>query len=99
MALTDKQKRYLKGLAHPLNPVVWIGHAGLTDAIVREAAAALEIHELIKIKARAAERTARNTMLTDLATRTGSELVNRVGHVGTFYRPRPKLPKIVIPDA
>ena len=33
-----------------------------------------------------------------LAARTSAELVQRVGHVGVFYRRRKELPKILIPD-
>jgi RNA-binding protein YhbY len=44
------------------------------------------------------ERDARNDALASLASRTTSELVQRVGHVGVFYRRRNELPKILIPD-
>ncbi len=98
MELSERQKKYLRGLAHPLAPVVWIGNSGLSDAVVRETQSALESHELIKVKARGAERVARDQMLTDLATRSGSTLVHRIGHVGVLYRANRKLPKIVIPD-
>jgi RNA-binding protein YhbY len=33
-----------------------------------------------------------------LAARTTSEIVQRIGHVGVFYRRRPDLPKILLPD-
>lgn len=96
--LNERQRKFLRGLAHALNPVVWIGNAGLSDAVVRETQSALESHELIKVKARGAERGARDDMLAQLATRSNSVLVHRIGHVGVLYRPHPKLPKIVIPD-
>ncbi len=98
MDLNERQRKFLCGLAHALNPVVWIGNAGLSDAVVRETQSALESHELIKVKARGAERGARDDMLAQLATRSNSVLVHRIGHVGVLYRPHPKLPKIVIPD-
>ena len=31
--LTSKQKQYLKGLAHPLSPLVLIGKEGITDSL------------------------------------------------------------------
>ncbi len=97
MQLTDKQRRHLRGLAHDLKPVVMVGDAGLTDAVVREAERALHDHELIKIKVRAADRDTRDALITDLATRTTSELVNRIGHVAVLYRPRPDKTGIVLP--
>ena len=37
MALTGKQVRQLRALAHHLNPVVLIGKADVTDAIAKQA--------------------------------------------------------------
>jgi len=98
MALTEKQKKHLRRLAHPMSPIVMLGNAGLTDAVVVELDRALTDHELVKVSARVAERAARNDVLALLASRTSSELVQRVGHVGVFYRRRNALPKVLIPD-
>lgn len=98
MQLTDRQKRYLAGRAHPLKPVVQIGSAGLTESVARETERALGDHELIKVRMRAADRAARNAALAELAARTGSALVSRIGHVAVLYRPNPTAAKIVIPD-
>ncbi len=98
MALSEKQKKHLRRLAHPMNPIVMLGNAGLTDAVVAELERALTDHELVKVSARVGERDERNAALTDLAARTASELVQRIGHVGVFYRRRPELPKILLPD-
>ena len=48
--LTGKQRSYLRALAHPLKPLVQIGHGGLTDAVLAAIEAALLIHELIKVR-------------------------------------------------
>src|ERR1700680_1752841 len=98
MNLSEKQKKYLRRLAHPLNPVVMLGNAGLTDGVVNELDRALADHELVKVSARIGERDARNEALVTLAARTSAALVQRVGHVGVFYRRRAELPKILIPD-
>jgi RNA-binding protein len=98
MALSEKQRKYLRRLAHPLSPVVMLGNAGLTDGVVNELDRALTDHELVKVTARVGERDARNEALETLASRTSAELVQRVGHVGVFYRRRADLPKILIPD-
>ncbi len=99
MKLTERQRRHLRGLAHPLKPVVQIGNAGLTDAVAAEAARALHDHELIKVRFAGADREARDAGLESLAARTGSVLVTRIGHVAVLYRPRPDLPRIVLPAA
>ncbi len=98
MQLSEKQKKHLRRLAHPLTPIVMLGNAGLTDGVVNELDRALNDHELVKVSARVGERDARNEALATLAARTTSELVQRVGHVGVFYRRRSALPKILIPD-
>lgn len=98
MQLTDRQRRYLAGRAHPLKPVVQIGSAGLTESVARETDRALGTHELIKVRMRAADRAARDAALAELAVRTGSALVSRIGHVAVLYRPNPEAAKILIPD-
>jgi RNA-binding protein len=98
MPLSEKQKKHLRRLAHALSPVVMIGNAGLTDGVASELDRALTAHELVKVSARVGDRAQRDAALDTLAARTASELVQRVGHVGVFYRRRPELAKIIIPD-
>ncbi len=97
--LSDKQRRHLRGLAHVLKPVIRLGGAGLTDAVAKETARALHDHELIKVKAPGGDREARDDLFSQLAERTGSALVHRIGNIAVLYRPRPDLPRILIPDA
>ncbi len=75
-----------------------LGNAGLTDAVKNELDRALTDHELVKVSARVGDREARDATLGQLATLTASELVQRIGHVGIFYRRGKELPKVVIPD-
>jgi RNA-binding protein len=98
MELSEKQKKHLRRLAHPLSPIVMLGNAGLTEGVVSELDRALHDHELVKVSARVGEREARNAALDVLAARTSSALVQRVGHVGVFYRRREDLAKILLPD-
>ncbi len=98
MQLSEKQKKHLRRLAHPLRPIVMLGNAGLTDGVVQEMDRALQDHELVKVSARVAERAARNCALDELARRTSAELVQRVGHMGLFYRRGRPLAKILLPD-
>ncbi len=96
MAVNDKQRRYLKGLAHPLKPVVMIGNSGLTPAVFNEIEQALSHHELIKVRVSGQERADRKQMLDQIAEQTGADLVMIIGHIGGFYRPADK-PKISLP--
>ncbi len=99
MQLSERQRKYLRGLAHPLEPVILVGNAGLTEGVVKETARALHDHELVKVKIRGSDREARDAAFEALASQTGSALVHRIGHVGVFYLRNPKLARIVIPDA
>jgi RNA-binding protein len=99
MELSERQRRYLRGLGHALKPVLLIGNAGVSPAVVAEAARALHDHELVKVKFRGAERESRDAGLTELASATQSILVQRIGHTGLYYKRRNDRPGIVIPDA
>jgi len=97
MQLTEKQRRHLRGLAHPLKPVILMGNSGLTPAVVAETDRALTDHELIKVRLPGLERAQRDAALADLATGTASTMVTRIGHVAVLYRPHPELPRIILP--
>jgi RNA-binding protein len=97
MELTEKQRRHLKGLAHPLKPIILMGNAGLTEAVIAETQRALLDHELIKVRLPGQERAERDALLQTLADKTQSALVTRIGHVAVLYRPHPKLKRIVLP--
>lgn len=96
-ALSNTQKRYLRGLAHDLKAVLIVGAKGITDALVTEAGQALEHHELLKVKIHAGDRELRDEWITELCTRTDSVLVARIGNVAVLYRRRADKPLIVLP--
>jgi RNA-binding protein len=96
MAINDHQKRYLKGLAHPLKPVVMIGNKGLTDNVHAEIDNALEQHELIKVRVSGLEKEERLEMITAISLKSSSNIVMTIGHIAAFYRPA-KEPTITLP--
>jgi len=98
MHLSEKQKKHLRRLAHPLHPLVMLGNAGLTDGVVGELDRALHDHELVKVSARMSQRIERDAALDELARRTSAVIVQRIGHVGVFYRRSPGLAKVLLPD-
>jgi RNA-binding protein len=96
--LTQNQKKHLRRLGHGLQPVVLIGQQGLTPAVVAEAASSLAAHELLKVRARVGDRALRSEILSSLAERTRSELIQTIGNVGLFYKKNKELSKIFLPD-
>jgi RNA-binding protein len=99
MTLTGQQKRFLRGQAHALRPVITVGDKGITPALLSELDASLEHHELIKIKIRGADRAGRDATIASLARDCGAELVSRVGNVAALYRAARDKPRIVLPRA
>lgn len=95
--LTEKQRRHLKGLAHHLSPVIRVGNAGISAAVVAETHRALDDHELIKVRVAATDRDERNAAMALLAEESRSALVGRVGHVAILYRRHPERPRILLP--
>lgn len=86
--LTPKQRQYLKGEAHHLKPVVHIGKAGVTPALVSELDIMLDSLELVKIKLNKNtfedEQTAIEVLCKGIA---GLEHVWTIGKTLLFFRP------------
>lgn len=82
-------KKKLKAQAHALKPVIIIGQAGLTDAVLAEIEIALTHHELIKIKIRA-ERKERQEIGEQVYAKTGADIVQTIGQIIVLYRVNPK---------
>jgi RNA-binding protein len=99
MNLSEKQRKYLRGLAHGRDPIVMVGQSGLSPAIVSELDTALGAHELVKVRARVGDREIRDAALEQLAAQTSSALIQRIGNVGVFYRAHQEKPRIVLPAA
>lgn len=80
--------RMLKSRAQLLEATVMVGkqgagpvfHATLDDALSRE--------EMVKVKF-AQFKDERKTLARDIAEKSGSHLVQQVGHVAVFYRQQP----------
>ena len=88
MSLTEKQKPEFRGRAHGLKPVVSIGNAGLSKAVLREIELSLEHHELMKLKIGGAGRDERERIIAQICDSTGAELVQAIGHIALVYRER-----------
>jgi RNA-binding protein len=88
--LTTRERAHLKARAHALEPVVQVGHAGISTELMAEVERALTAHELIKVRIGGADRHGRNVLGDELAARADAALVHRVGKVVILWRPRPQ---------
>jgi RNA-binding protein len=87
--LNNAEKRELKARAQRLEPVVKLGHGGMSDAFLRSLDEALTQHGLVKMKF-TDHKEERKVLAPQIAERTGSTLVAQVGNVAVFYRPKPE---------
>jgi RNA-binding protein len=94
--LNSKQKSYLRGLGHKLNPVVMIGNNGLTESVIREIEVSLNAHDLIKIKVHGDDRELRAAMLVEICEKVKALAIHHIGKQLVIYR-ESETPKIVIP--
>ncbi len=95
------QKKYLRGLAHGLKPVVQIGREGITEGVIRAVDEGLFHHELIKIKFNdIKEKDQKEAITGEVSAKTGSEPVGMIGHTAILYRRQadPEKRKITVPE-
>lgn len=97
MSLKPKQIRYLRGLAHDLKPVIQTGNKGLTEALLKELAVALDHHELVKVKLGSDDRDERKQQIAEIGERSRAELVQSIGKVACFFRRNDEAPKLALP--
>ncbi|SRR5690606_16453569 len=99
LALTGKQARYLRALCHHQSPVVQVGRAGVTEALLQEVEGALLAHELIKIRISGDAPTDATEAARELAGELQAGVAQVIGHTVALYRPHPTSPKINLPSA
>ncbi len=99
--LKGYQKKYLKGLAHGMKPLVFVGQKGLSPALTQAVGEALDDHELIKVKfIDFKEKVQKEEISAAIEKKTACELVGLIGHMAIFFRQQrdPEKRKIQIPQ-
>jgi RNA-binding protein len=89
VTLTPRERTHLKARAHALEPIVFVGNAGLTDKVAAEIDRSLVAHELIKVRVEAPDRDARAELCGAISARADAAEVQRVGKVLVLWRPKP----------
>jgi RNA-binding protein len=100
--LTTRQKQFLKGLAHPLSPLVQIGKDELSPGVLETIKTELMNHELVKVKIGSNCGLEKDSSSKTIAEQTQSSLVQLIGKTIVLYKPNPKRAKekrIVLPKA
>lgn len=84
--ITSKQRSFLRGLAHELEPTVYIGKLGISENIVKEMETGLEIRELVKVKLQESCELNPKDAANELAELLKAEYVQAIGRKFTLYR-------------
>jgi RNA-binding protein len=85
--LSVSQRLELKGRAHALKPIVIIGNAGLTPAVLDEIERSLKSHDLLKIRVMNDDRDVREAMLLEICGILKAGPVQHIGKILVVYRP------------
>jgi RNA-binding protein len=88
MALTGKQRHHLRSLAHHLDPVVHVGHEGISPAVLAQIDAALAAHELIKVRISTDSPNDREEAAELISAGTKSEIAQVIGRIVVVFRRR-----------
>jgi len=94
--LSGRERRFLRARANPLRALVQVGDAGVTPGVLQAIEAALEGHELVKVRLREPED--KKALAAEIASATASALCGLVGHTLILYRPHPETPTIELPS-
>ena len=95
--LTGKQKRYLRSLAHNIDPIFQIGKAGINDNMISQIDETLENRELIKIHILHNNFDDKNYLAQTLSQATNSEVVQVIGSMIVIYRESQENKEISLP--
>lgn len=93
LKLTPAERSTLRTEAHALNPVVLIGEAGLTPAVLKEIDASLDAHGLIKVRVFGDDRETRLTLYTTICDELGAAPIQHIGKLLVLYRAKKDSPK------
>ena len=92
VSLTNVQIRLFKAQAQRLKATLKVGKEGLSAQFLAALDDALKHHELVKVKFDD-HKEQKKELAPQLAEKSGSHLVTRVGNVVVLYRPKPMAPQ------
>ncbi|HTD05658.1 YhbY family RNA-binding protein [Undibacterium sp.] len=88
LKLTPAERSELRSAAHALKPIVIIGEAGLSPAVMKEIDAGLNSHGLIKVRVFGDDREARIAMYDNICSTLDAAPIQHIGKLLVLYRPK-----------
>jgi RNA-binding protein len=95
--LTGKQKHHLRALGHKLKPLIQIGKKEIENALIIETNAALDHHELIKVRLLESCLLDKHEASEMLADACSAEVAQILGKTFLLFRSANK-PVIMLPQ-
>lgn len=89
--MKGKERAELRAEAHHLDPMIHIGHQGLTDTARDAVNDALRTHELVKVAVSRTLETAPKVLAGEMAESLGAQVIQAIGRKITLYRHNPEL--------
>jgi len=85
---SSTRKKY-RQIGHHLKPIVTVGNAGITFAVIEEMQRALHDHELIKVKLNIEEKSERARGVKTLSTALDAHFIQLIGKNALLYKKSP----------
>lgn len=95
--LTGKQKRFLRGKAHHLNPIFQVGKTGVNENMIQQLNEALEKRELIKVQILQNCMEDKEDVAAEISEGTDAETVQIIGNVIVLYKESEENKEIQLP--
>ena len=84
--ITKQQRIKLRSLAMSIKPTVWVGKDGFDLQVYEQIKQELFNHELIKISLNPSMDKLDETGLSELAVKTGSDVITQIGKKIVLYK-------------
>lgn len=95
--LTGKQKRYLRSLAHHMDPIFQVGKGGVGQNMIKQIRDALEARELFKVSVLQNCEEEKTVVAEMLAKGADAQIVQIIGNNIVLYRESVEHKKIKLP--
>lgn len=88
--ITKQERTKLRSLAQTIEPTVWVGKNGFDESVIEQIKVELYSRELVKITLNPSQDKLTQDELSELATKTESDIVTQIGKKIVVYKPTTK---------
>ena len=98
MALTSKQRAFLRGQAQHMDTIVQVGKEGVTESVIGNIDEALNAREIVKVSVLETSPVSSKEAIEEVMNKiNGCEAVQVIGRKFVVYKRNLKDPKIILP--